>query len=298
MRIATNSASNAMLARIQALSTQQARLQTEVSTGQRIFTPEDDPAGVGRVLNWNNERKVLAQYQKNASRALDTSQATFAALQEFKKLSDRAGELGTLGASTAGPDAFRAYSKEVNQLIEQAVQQGNTQFRNDYIFGGTKVDSAPFTVTRNGAGQITGVAYAGNANQAVVQLSETSSVAPGTDNATNTGLGAFINNLVALRDGLAANDSTAVAAAQSTLNASENMFVDALAEHGAIQMRIEVNQRQQDARIQNIEKLISSESDVDLASTVVRLSQASTAYQAALASGTKILQMSILDYIR
>lgn len=297
MRIATNSASQAMLTRIQALSDRQARLQTEVSTNQRIFTPDDDPAAVGRVLNWTNERKTLTQYQKNASRALDLSQATYSGLQELKKISDRAGELVTLGAGSASPDAFRAYAKEVNQLIEQAVQLGNTQFRNDYIFSGTAVTTTPFSVTRNAGGEVTATAYAGNTNQIDVQLSENSSIKPGSDATANAGIRDFVNNLIALRDGLKSGNASSVSATQANLTSSENMFVDVLSEHGAVQLRIEVNQRQQESRIQNIDTLISDEADVDLASTVVKLSQASTAYQAALASGTKILQMSILDYI-
>jgi flagellar hook-associated protein 3 FlgL len=44
--------------------------------------------------------------------------------------------------------------------------------------------------------------------------------------------------------------------------------------------------------------LISSEADVDLPTTVVKLSQTQTAYQAALASAAKIMSISLLDYIK
>ncbi len=296
MRIATNTASEAMLARIQKLSARQSTLQTQVATGQKIFQPEDDPAGVGRVLNWNTERSRLQQFQRNAERALDLSQATYAGLQEMKKISDRAGELVPLGAGSSSPDSFRAYAKEVNQLIEQAVQLGTTQFRNDYLFSGTELDSAPFAVTRV-SGEVTGVTYDGDAGSVSIQLSENSSIAPGSTTATNNGLVSFINNLVALRDALESGDGSNVSGTQAGLAASEDLLVDALSEQGAVQLRIEVSQRQQEARIQNIDTLISNTADVDISRAVVDLSQASTAYQAALASGTKILQLSILDYL-
>jgi flagellin-like hook-associated protein FlgL len=35
-----------------------------------------------------------------------------------------------------------------------------------------------------------------------------------------------------------------------------------------------------------------------MATSAVKLSQTATAYEAALASGTKILQMSLLDYLK
>jgi flagellar hook-associated protein 3 FlgL len=130
-----------------------------------------------------------------------------------------------------------------------------------------------------------------------VQLSENSSIAPGTSNATNTGMQDFITNLIALRDALDSGSSATVSGVQPSLEASENLLVNSLSEHGAIELRIEVNKKQQDARAQNIETLVAKDADADLASTIVRLSQTSTAYEAALSSATKILKMSLLDYI-
>jgi flagellar hook-associated protein 3 FlgL len=183
-------------------------------------------------------------------------------------------------------------------LLEQTLQLGNTRFRNDYIFAGTAVDAAPYTATRAVGGDITAVTYAGNAAQANIQLSESSSIAPGTPNATNLGLRDFLNRLVSLRDALATGSSAAVSAVQPNLETSENLLVNALSEHGAIELRIEVNQKQQTSRNQDLERLLSADADVDLATTVVKLSQTSTAYEAALSSATKILQLSLLDYLR
>jgi flagellar hook-associated protein 3 FlgL len=298
MRIATNSASEAVLAQLTKLSQRQAQLQTQAATGQRIFQPEDDPAAVGRILGLETERRQISQFQSNATRALEVSQSSYAGVNEMKKISDRAGELVTLGAGASSPDAFRAYAKEVNQLVEQAVQIGNTKFRNDYLFSGTAVTTQPYDDSnRDAAGNLLAVAYAGNASQGTVQLSEYSSIAPGTANATNTGMRDFITNLISLRDALNTGSSATVSGVQSSLEASENLLVNALSEHGAIELRIEVNKKQQANRADNIETLVSQEADADLASTVVRLSQTSTAYEAALSSATKILQLSLLDYI-
>ncbi|ATC64115.1 flagellin [Nibricoccus aquaticus] len=298
MRIATNTASEAVLAQLTKLSQRQSMLQTQAATGQRIFQPEDDPAAVGRILGLETERRQITQFQSNATRALEVSQSSYAGINEMKKISDRAGELVTLGAGASSPDAFKAYAKEVNQLIEQAVQLGNTKFRNDYLFAGTAVTTQPYDDTnRDANGNLLAVTYAGNTSQGTVQLSEYSSIAPGTTSATNTGMGGFINNLIALRDALNTGSSATVSAAQPALETSENLLVNALSEHGAIELRIEVNKKQQETRAQNIETLVSQDADSDLATTVVRLSQTATAYEAALSSATKILQMSLLDYI-
>jgi flagellar hook-associated protein 3 FlgL len=298
MRIATSTVSDSIVRQIQKLGIQQSKLQTQVSTNQRIFQPEDDPAAVGRVLNLESETRQIAQYSRNADRALQVSQASFAGLNELKKISDRMTEIGTLGTGAISPESFQAYAAEADQLIEQAVQQANTRFGNDYIFAGTAVDTPPFTATRDASGQITGVAYAGNASQISVALSDTAAVAPGTSGTTNAGLKDFINQLIALRDGLKAQDTTAVTAAQSGLIGSEDLLVSALAEHGGIEMRIQVNQSQQQARSEDVAQLVSNEVDSDLPTTIVKLNQTQIAYQAALQSAANIMKTSLLDYLK
>ncbi|MBA4138864.1 MAG: flagellin [Opitutus sp.] len=298
MRIASATVSDNIVRQIQQLGTQQSKLQAAVASGQRVTNPSDDPAAISRLINLESERRGLQQFSRNADRAMEVSQASFSGLQQLKKLSDRATEVGTLGAGTVNPDAVSAYAAEIDQLLEQAVQLGNTRFRSDFIFAGTAVDTPPFAVTRDASGRITSVAFAGNALQAGISLSESSSITPGTTPATNAGLGDFLNRLVALRDGLSAGGGAPVAAVQPDLLASEDLLVDALAEQGAIQMRIEVAQTQQRVRGENLEALVSAEADGDLASAIVALNQTQVAYQAALQSSANIMRLSLLDYLK
>ncbi len=298
MRVSTLSISNTVIQQIQQLGSQQSKLQVQVATGQRIFNPGDDPTAVGRVLNLESESRMLGQYERNIDRAMELSQASYSALRELKKVSDRASEIGSLGAGVTSAESARAYAAEVDQLIEQAVQLGNTRFRNDYLFAGTAVDAAPFVATRGTDGKVTSVAYAGNADRTAISLSETTSVTPGTDNATNTGLRDFIGSLVALRDALTANDNSAVIAAQGSLLTSEDVLVNGVAEQGGIQTRIEASRTLLTSRSDDIQKLISAEADIDLPEAVVRLNQALTSYQAALQSSANIMRLSLLDYIR
>jgi flagellar hook-associated protein 3 FlgL len=298
MRIATNTVSESIVRQIQQLAVQQSRLQTQVATGQRIDQPSDDPPAAGRVLNHHSTARRAVQYLRNADRALELSQSSFASLNQVKKISDRAGELGTLGQGATSPEARRAYAAEVNQLVEQLLQLGNAKLGSDHLFAGTAIDQPPYTATRDVAGRITSVAYAGNSSPMEIQLSETASLSPLTSGATNQAVGGFINDLVALRDALEAGDSTALSTVQADLIASEDMLVSALAEHGAVQMRIEVNRAQQVASVETVFGLISSETTADLPQTIVRLNQSQTAYQAALQSAANIMQISLLDYIR
>jgi len=298
MRIASNTVNDTMVRQIQQLMTDQARLQLQVSSGRRITQPEDDPAAVGRVLNLQSEQRQLAQYANNSGRALTLVQTSFSGLQGLKKVSDRAAELATLGTGALSSDSMRTYGNEVDQLLEQALQLANSRSGGDYIYGGTAVDSPPFVATRDSDGKITSISYEGNTDQASIPLSEATSVSPSTTGATNTGIGDFLSDLVTLRDALISTDIDAVRASQPALLEGENLIIAAMADSGGIQTRIEAAQAQQKDRVMSLETLVSGEASVDLPTTIVKLNQTQTAYQAALASAAKVMNLSLLDYIK
>lgn len=298
MRIATHSVSDTILRQIQQLSADQSRLQTQISTGLRISQPEDDPAAFARVVNFQSELRQNAQYASNASSALALSQASYAGLQSLKSVSDRAGEIAALGNDVLGSDTMQSYAVEVNQLIEQAAQVGNSTYQGNSLYAGTAVDAPPFTIDRNAAGEITSVSYVGNSAQAPIALSSATSVNPGTTGDTNAGIGSFISQLIALRDGLQAGDSTAVDAVKPGLLASENVIVSAMAEAGGIQSRISAAQAQLTSEATTLTGLVSNDDSTDITTAVVKLSQTQTAYQAALQSASQIMNLSLLDYLK
>ena len=298
MRVSTNTISDNIVRQIQLLSSQQGKLQNQIATGQRISQPEDDPAAVGRVLNLQTEKRHVSQFTNNTSKALEIAQASFSGLQGIKKISDRAGQLGTLGTGVLGPDAMKAYATETDQLIEQAVQAANTRFNGNYIFAGTKVDLPAVSFTRDLTGKIDTATYDGNTAQAAIPLSEGASITPSTNGTTNAGLVTFIANLISLRDALNSGSTSAVSAAQAGLTTSEDLLVSALADNGGVQTRIEASQAQQADRTTSVDQLISSETSADLPQTIVKLNQTQTAYQAALQSASNIMKLSLLDYIR
>lgn len=137
MRVPTNSISQTLVSQLQQITLRQADLQNQGATGQRISKLSDDPAAANQVLNLETEKQQLAQFAQNNTHATEISKTSFSAVSELKGISDRAGELGVLGLGGTSPVANKAYSIEVNQMIEQAVKIGNSRFGGDYLFGGT-----------------------------------------------------------------------------------------------------------------------------------------------------------------
>ncbi len=300
MRIPDLNNSNSLLSNLQRLSSRQSGLQTQVATGQRISRPSDDPSATARVLDMQAEKQRLQQYASNANRGLEINQTTYSAITELKRVSDRAGEIGVLGMGVllSDPSASQSYAKELNQLIEHGVQMVNSKFAGEHLFGGAKTDVAPFTATRDANGQITGVAYAGAANAAEFHIGEGANLSPYNDPASNQELGAFINNLVSMRDALQSGSTPAVASAQANLLASEDDILGAVSTVASTQTRLEGTLAQNGARFSELEEMTSKETDADLSETIVKLTQTQTAYQAALQVGAQVMRVSLLDYLR
>jgi flagellar hook-associated protein 3 FlgL len=82
------------------------------------------------------------------------------------------------------------------------------------------------------------------------------------------------------------------------LGEMEDTILSALSRAGTIQYRLETAMKDLEVRYEGTEKLISTDADIDFAEATVRLNRAQMAYQAAIQSGARIQNNSLLDYLR
>jgi len=311
MRVTSNTFPNTLREQLTRLNQRQSRLQNQAATGQLLTLPEDNPSAMRRVLDMQNESGSVAQYRSNIARHQELANATFSNLKGLRSLVDRAGEIATLAGGVQPGRDLKLYATEVNGLIEQALQIGNSQNRGDYLFAGTRADQPAFVATRDANGNVTSVTYQGSADVASSEISDRFEVSAQVPGVNNTGAGVrglvsdsrsgadLFNHLLALRDRLEAGDATAISASSlDELRTDEEHLLVHMGANGAIQARLETTESLLKDRAASIEALVSKESDADLAQTLVRLSEIQTAYQAALQSGGSILNRSLLDYIR
>jgi flagellar hook-associated protein 3 FlgL len=311
MRVTTNSFPNSLLDQLGRLTSRQNALQTQVTTGQRIQLPEDDPAAASRVLDLQVRQAALTQYQSNVATMKEQTTVSYAAMRSLKSISDRAREIATLADGTRAPAELSAYATEVTQLIQQAVQAANGKFHDDYLFAGTKNDQPPFVMTLDANGQVTGVTYQGNGNVAEAEISTGITLSAQTLGANSTGTGPrglitesragadFFNHLISLQNNLAAGNVSAIAATDSPqLARDEDNFLFHVANIGATQARLDTTSTLLSQQTQSLQTSISKEADADLAQTLVQLNATQTAYQAGLQSGALIMSRSLLDYLQ
>jgi len=132
----------AMLQRQSELS----RTQQQVSTGRRILTPADDPAGAARALDLTKAVANFEQYIYNGEQAKLRLGIEESVLEQVGSLLQRVRDLA-LQANNATNDAQnrRQIGAEVEQLFEQLVQLANSSDgKGEYLFSGVSSRTRPF----------------------------------------------------------------------------------------------------------------------------------------------------------
>jgi flagellin-like hook-associated protein FlgL len=155
--------------------------------------------------------------------------------------------------------------------------------------------SNPVTVSANES--LSASSDGAGADGAAIQISDTLEISSRPRAADNTAVKDFINNMIALRDGLTSNSTSKITTARASLMASGNGLIEILASNSSIQARLESVRAQSASRFNDMEALISRDADVDQAQAMVNLTRQQTAYQAAMQAGAQVLKMSLLDYI-
>lgn len=311
MRVATMTFPNALVAQLNRLASRQSQLQTRLATGQRVQLPEDDASAAQQVLDLQAEAGSVAQHQTNLGSEQDRANAVYSALNSLKTISDRAGEIATLADGTKSQQELTAYATEVTQLIHQAFQVANTQFNGSYLFAGTRSDQPAFALTEDAQGGVASVDYQGNSSCSSTEISPgitVSSQVAGASTSPGAGRGLFTDgasgadlfgHLIALQNHLQTGDTGAIASTdRAGLGADEDNILFQVSRNGAVQARLEAAGAMLSDRATALDTQVSQQADADMAQTLVQFNSTQNAYQAALQSGAKVLNLSLLDYLR
>ena len=274
-------------------------LQQQLSTGQKVNTPSDDPLAARRAVNLRTAITKSEQYLDNITAADPQLLETVTALQTVVSNIQRVQELTIQGANgTYSQEQLDNIAAEIDALLEGALSQANHQTSGKYIFGGTRTLAEPFEATRDGQGRITAVTYVGNdenvqiavADGALVTVNETGSRA---FQSTQDLFQVFIN----IRDNLEAGDQASLQDRLAELRELQDQVLMAEARVGATQNRLERLTTNIEDQIQQLRETLSDNIDADYAETVINLDAQTNAFQAALNAAARVIQPSLLNFL-
>jgi flagellar hook-associated protein 3 FlgL len=269
-----------------------ARTQEQLSSGRLINRPSDSPTGTNDAMRLRAQMSADTQYARNASDGLAALGQTDSTLQSMSDQVRRARDLILQGKSTgsAGPEARAALAAELTQIRESLLTMANTQHMGRSLFGGTSDSKVAYQPDGTFVGDSNAIERTiGQGITAKVNTTGPEAFGVGADNLFNV-LTETITNMTTNPDALGAD--------LDRLDAVAGSMRTALADVGTRYGRVETAMSTlTDVNLTNSAALSEVE-NVDIAKAVVDLQMQEVAYQAALGATARVLQPSLLDFLR
>ena len=296
MRITNNMLSQNLLRNLESAQGRMDQLQNQLSTGHRISRPSDDPVGIQNAMRLKSNVSSVEQWKSNADEALSYMNTTDTTLGDMTSMLQRVRELTVQGANgTLSGNDRKNIAAEVDQISEQLRMLSNTQIGSKYIFSGTETDKELLKPD--------GTTWQGNNQDVEFEVGNNLSLPISVNGQTLfktsiTGVLGVFDTLSALSAALMTNDTAGINNALGNIDGSIDNVIAHRADLGARSNRMTALREQLDATSANLQQNLSSIQDADMAKTITEFTNASNVYKAALSVGAKIIQPSLVDFMR
>lgn len=272
-----------------------AKLQEQLASGKSLNRPSDSPIQTVSAMQYRSEIRRTEQFQRNADDGVNwlgiadnTLTGVLETVGRVRELVVR-GKNGNLGAVERGNIA-----QEMMALKDTLVGQANTKYLDRPIFAGNSGSPQAYDPTG---------AFLGSANDAIerrvgpnlkVRVNVTGPEVFGIANGVD-------GNIFELVSKIAADLQSNPTGLDTDLGNLDNLTVGIQNQLGGVGARYNqvdsMKQRASDLQT-TLANGLSDVENVDLPRTIVDLQLQEVAYQSALSATSKIIQPSLLDFLR
>ena len=270
--------------------------QNKLATGQRIQNPGDDPVGIGYLMRYNSELTRTDEFLENARMGLGYLETMDALMQQSNDVLRRAKILVQQAANgTTPPDARAHTAAEIKQLREQLVMIGNSSFSGRYLFNGQKTDQQPYNSATAATDKTDTSVYYLNVSASVsVPVSITGELIFGEAGSSDNVFQLFDDMIAHLEN----NEPDEMLKDMDRIDQASDRISRNWAEIGARTNRFELVESRIQDQIVSLKKLRSGAGDVDMAEALIELQQKENVLQASLSIGARVMQVSLVDFLR
>jgi flagellar hook-associated protein 3 FlgL len=312
MRVTTKMLTASLLNNVNNNLSKLQEYENQLSSHVKVDKASDDPVAAAKILKAKSALNSQEQYSTNmeyASGLLTTVDGALASVNDVLLRARTITVSGSTGTTTK--DSMQALADEVDGLIGEMVQVANTDYNGSYVFAGGETSAAPFTTTPKDGSNISAVQFISSADSLDETYSQKVEIASGVTIDISAGRTTFhtvtdgkddINSvfqtMIKLRDSLKAGDQAAVSALLSDIDAQTDNVISERAVVGAKSNRIELAQNRAETYNISLTTLISTLGDADYAEASALYSSQQAVYEASLLVGAKIIQPSLLDFLK
>jgi len=283
------------------LSTQQdnvANLEEQLSTGQVLNRPSDDPAAVAQVLVLSSQASQLTSWQSNAGAATSwlgtAGNAANNALDSMQSAQTLL--LQALNQGTQDPSSYRALGEQLQGVVSNLISLANTQYDGRAIFAGTSAAPEAYDSAGNylGNGDVpTVVVGPGVGSGQTVGLS-----VPGTQ-MFGTGAASVFSTLSTVATALLSGSPTTaeLTVASDALDSNISTAQQATEVLGNTSSEVAGISSALTTQITSVQAGQANLQDVNVATATTQLDNEMTSYQAALWAASQAVPETLVKFL-
>ncbi|MFC4062581.1 flagellar hook-associated protein FlgL [Planomonospora corallina] len=293
MRVTERSISTRVLNNLQGNISRLEDIQVRLSGGKQLARPSDSPAGTTSALSLRSDIRTQEQYLRNADDGLGWLGTIDTALTSANSQVNRARELVLQGMSTGAGgsvSARTALATEIDNIRSSLINVANTTYLGRPVFAGAASGTTAYE--QDGTHQ-------GQGGEVLRTIGDNTKVAVNSDGERvfGTGENQLFKVLADISEHLK-NDPSALGDDLARLDTSIKTMQTEVADVGARYNRVTQMRDTADARILSLKTQLSDIEDIDLPKTITELTLQQTAYQAALAATARVVQPSLVDFLK
>ena len=284
------------------------KLQGKLATGKQFQMASEDPARASVSLSLRSNLRTLESYADTAEVTKNWMTATDNALDQLEQIGNRATNLILRGLNDTFSGSERAVTlgTEMQDLLNQAIELGNTSMNDQFIFAGYQVNNKAFELVDDTS---TILDYKGDpftpkvvnylGDQGMMQRSFGPDQSATMNVRGDQALEGFLQNLMLAGNALRQNDTTALQTVLGDLRTSLDTMDQYRTSNGARLRQVDSASSFLEAMKIETQSLLSKNEDLNIAEGIAQLSNQETTYNAVLeVSKRAISTLSLFDYLR
>ena len=294
MRITNGMMQNNVMANINKSYSRLETLFNQAQTQKKINRPSDDPVVAMKGMFYRTNVIEVEQFKRNFSEAYNWTETSDSAIDEATKALQRVRDL-TLQVSNETYDEtqLKAVAEEINQLKTHIKTIANTKVGDKYIFNGTNTLNPPFASLDDAAPTF-------DTNDVRFELAKGIMVEVNMQGSAVFGEGedSVFAILDRLEAALESGDQDNLTEFIDEIDTGLQGFLTSRSEIGARMNRLEFMEERIDNQEVMSKRIMSDNEDVEFEKVVMDLKAQEAIHTAAMAVGARIIQPTLMDFLR
>ncbi|MEN6522755.1 MAG: hypothetical protein ABFD14_03420 [Anaerolineaceae bacterium] len=267
--------------------------QEQIASTKKFQTPSDDPITASTCLQLKSSLSISEGYQNTANTISDWMATTDFNLEQLSVLARKASNivLSGLNGTIDAAERKSSLANEINEMLHQAIDIGNSKFQNSYIFAGVRVDQPAFVLIDEDT-----IKYQGISKEMMRSIGQNSKVIMNIDG--NDTITPLIQALIEARNNLATNNTSDLPGTLDKIKTALETLTAARTENGTRMRQIETSISNMEKSDIAIHAILSSKEDTSMAEAYSLLASQENTYQAVLEVGSRTLSaLNLFDYM-